>query len=144
MTSFRENLPEFADEDRFPDSQIGRFLGIAGQMLKPDAWEGLLDYGTGLFAAHYLTVWRVNKDTSDEQGGVGIGVGVVSSTTIGPASESYDAAESIIPGAGQWNLTTYGIQFFQISRQLGMGIPSQVNGGVLAVPYPSYTTTGFL
>lgn len=130
--TFRDNLPEFSDSVRFPDSQITRWLSLGVNQLSADLWGALLERGLELFAAHHLTIWRENADTAARSGAVGIGVGVIASKTVGPVNVTYEAGDALIPGAGAWNLTAYGVQFYQLSRQIGMSAASVYTGAVLA------------
>lgn len=136
-TEFRANLPEFADAARYPDSQITRWLALGGTLLSAEAWGDLRDYGLELYTAHQLTLWRRNADTAATGGAVGQGGGLVSSKAVDKVSVSYDTGATTIAGMGDLNLTTYGVQFARLSRQIGMGAPSMVSGGAVAT-YPGY------
>ena len=127
--TFRADFPEFSDGTRYPDSQVNRWLAVVGTLLDPEVWGMLLDFGTGLYVAHNLALWRRNADAAAGSGVPGAGVGVVSSKSVDTVSVGYDARVGTIEGAAQWNLTTYGVQYFQLARQLGMGVPSIAMGG---------------
>lgn len=133
---FRVNLPEFSDSSRYPDSQISRWLAAGGSLLSVDAWGELLDYGLELWTAHHLALWRRNADTAAAGGAVGQGSGVVASKSVGDVSVSYDTGSGTLDGMADLNLTSYGVQFARLARQIGMGAPAVAAGGALAVGYP--------
>lgn len=135
---FRANLPEFADSARYPDSQITRWLSIGDALLLSDAWGAMRDYGLELYTAHNLALWRRNADTAASGGAIGAGMGVVSSKTVDKVSVSYDAGAATLDGMGDLNLTTYGVQFARMARQIGMGAPAVVTGGSVVSQTPPY------
>lgn len=135
--TFRLDMPEFADSTLYPDTQIERLISIAEKLVSADVWGDLLDYGTELWVAHYLSLWRRDADTAASGGIAGQSGGVVSSKAVGPVSVSYDVASSTIEGMGELNLTRYGVNYARLARQMGMGAPSAVMGGSITIPFPA-------
>jgi hypothetical protein len=140
--TFRVNLPEFTDSTLYPDSQINRWLTLGGLLLLAEAWGDLLDHGLELYTAHHLALWRRNANVAANGGIPGQGGGVVASKSVDTASTSYDTGAATLAGAADWNLTTYGVEFARLARQIGMGAPSQIMGGATVSPAVGYPLTG--
>ncbi|WP_183751238.1 DUF4054 domain-containing protein [Pseudochelatococcus contaminans] len=121
VSGFRAAFPEFGDVTRFPDARISFWVGIGQKTLVVDRWGDLLDYGLGLFVAHNLALQTQAVASSSKGGTPGAASGVVSSKSVDKVSVSYDTGSSTVDGAGAWNLTTYGAQFIQLSRMIGVG-----------------------
>lgn len=87
-------------------------------------WGNLLDIGTELFIAHNLVLERRSKIEAAAGGGAGIpgvATGMVSAKSVGPGSINYDTSSVMEPGAGHWNLTTYGLRFVDLRKMVGAG-----------------------
>lgn len=121
--AFRAAFPEFADTARYPDAMLDFWSGIGERLMFPQKhrWDTVYDYGLQLFVAHNITLAAQNVAASGS-GGVPGGVsGPTTSKSVGSVSVSYDAASSIEPNAGHWNLTTYGKMLIHLSRMIGAG-----------------------
>ncbi len=130
--TFRLDFPEFSNTSSYPDAMINFWLGIAVTRLTPaqGRWGDLFIPGLELFTAHFVSIQALNQLQAATNGGTGIpGMqrGAISSESA-EISASYDVAAVTIEGAGQWNLTTYGTQFIELSNLVGMG-PIQVSPG---------------
>lgn len=113
---FRDAFPAFSSATAYPSASVTYWLGIANAMVNAERFGDLADHGRYLFAAHNLTLLGpANAPNS------GATKGVASSKTIGKASITYDVSVGLIEGAGHWNLTTYGVQFWQLARMAGAG-----------------------
>lgn len=121
---FREAFPSFTEE-LHPDARVAFHLRVAGLRLPPDRWGDLLDDGTRLFVAHYLTLEARANQSKDGTGGMDAAAGVLASEsrTVGPVSKSksYTNAATAEPGGGHWNATIYGQQFRDLANLVGMG-----------------------
>lgn len=118
---FRAAFPEFADTARYPDAMLDFWAGIGERLFIAHRWDTVYDYGLQLFVAHNITLAAQNVSAS-AAGGVPGGVsGPTTSKTVGSVSVSYDAASSIEPNAGHWNLTTYGKMLIHLARMIGAG-----------------------
>jgi len=120
-SSFRTDLPEFANTTTYPDSMVNFWLGVAANWIDPAIWSTMADFGTELFVAHFISGGAVNIATAAAGGVVGATQGIMSSKGVGPVSVGYDVGAITMADAGQWNATKYGIQFYQLSRMFGSG-----------------------
>ena len=117
--TFRLVYPEFNDATAFPDALVDYWMGQGRIQLARDRWGDLLDQGIGLYTAHKIAASPANaKGATKGQAGA---VGVVSSKSIDKLSVSVDTGTSTLKDAGDWNRTTYGVQFKQLSRIVGIG-----------------------
>lgn len=118
LATFREHFPEFSAT---PDGRVSFWLGIAPKLLNAERWDELLDHGIELFVAHHLAIDNANQRAAQNGGGVGQNSGPVASKTVDKVSVSYDTGAATLEGAGHWNLTTYGTQFYALFRMMGAG-----------------------
>lgn len=121
--SFRAAFPEFADNARYPDAMLDFWSGIGERLMFPQQhrWDTVYDYGLQLFVAHNITLAAQNVAASGSGGVPGSVSGPTTSKAVGSVSVSYDAASSIEPNAGHWNLTTYGKMLIHLARMIGAG-----------------------
>jgi hypothetical protein len=118
---FRQSFKAFRDPNIYDDFTINMFIGVAGNLLDPNRWDTMLDYGTMLFVAHHLALSALDEATV-EAGGIGGGVkGVLNSKSVDKVAAGYDTGAVTIENAGHWNMTRYGIEFFQLAEQFGSG-----------------------
>lgn len=124
VAGFRTAYPAFTAE-LHPDARVAFHLRVAGLRLPPERWGDMLDDGTGLFVAHYLTLEARAAQATDGTGGMDAAAGVLASEskTVGPVSKSkaYTNAATAKPGEGHWNATIYGQQFRDMANLVGMG-----------------------
>lgn len=127
--SFRKDFPEFTDPP-YTALKIQFWANLAGLLLRQERWgpsaatensppTTIYDQGIELFVAHNLVLERARDRAADKGAIPGLSKGMISSEGVGPVSVSYDTGSAMEEGAGHWNLTTYGLQFIQISRYLG-------------------------
>jgi len=119
--TFRADLPEFASTVTYPDAQVNFYLGLGQKLLPADRWDDLLDYGLELFVAHNLVLSAQNVRAATSGGMPGVSIGVTSGKTVDKVSVTYDTQAAMLPDAGHWALTTYGIRFLQLARMVGAG-----------------------
>lgn len=122
VTTFRTDFPEFANATTYPDATVNFYIGLATAMVNPDVWVDQADYGIALFVAHHLVLaTRESKAAAVGQiPGKSI-QGITASKSVDKVSVSYDASSVRYEGAGFWNATSYGIQFFRLIRIFGAG-----------------------
>jgi hypothetical protein len=108
IAGFRLSFPEFKDSG---DPRVQFWLGVASKRLPAAVWDDLLDEGTALFVAHHLAIEKRGSASPAP----------VSSKSVDKVSVSYDTSAIAVEGAGHWNATQYGTQFYQLSQLVGMG-----------------------
>lgn len=113
---FRAIGPQFSDLTAFPPEAVDFWLGVAATRLYPSRWLDLLGEGTYLFVAHNLTLATAAAKFGALLGGAG---GVVSSKSVGGVSVAYNTELGTIAGAGAYNLTVYGREFWQLAQIVG-------------------------
>lgn len=121
VAQFRADFPEFASTTDYPSSMVTFWGGIAEQLVDVSRWGTLYDQGVSLFVAHNIALQRKNIQAAAGGGVPGAQSGAISSKSVGTVSVSYDTAASMMPNAGHWNMTVYGIQFIQLGRLLCAG-----------------------
>lgn len=121
VASFRQDYPEFASPIKYTDRDIQRYLVLGVNRCDPARWGDIADLGVSLFTAHFLVLAARDKARSDAGGIPGQVVGPQGSKSVGGVSASYDTASVTEQGAGFWNMTTYGIEFYRWSNMAGMG-----------------------
>ncbi len=123
VADFRTVFPEFADAATFPDARIAFWLRASETTLPPLAWGGTWEHAVLLLAAHQLAlglrraavVMRVGPGAAGAGAG---GFAPVSSKSVGGVSVAYDNSLGTIEGAGTYNLTPYGVEFWQLLQML--------------------------
>lgn len=121
VPTFRAQFPEFASATTYPDAQVTFWLGIAANRVDPCAWGALADFGTALFTAHNLVIAARRAKASAIGGQPGATQGVQTSKSVDKVSVAYDAGSTTVDGAGNWNATDYGVQFWQYAEMMGAG-----------------------
>lgn len=122
---FRVDYPEFGDTTRFPDAAVERQLRMAASTLSEQVWGEQWADGIELRTAHYLTLGARNAALTAAGGLAGTVAGLMTSKQVDKVSASYDVSATTIQGAGFWNTTAYGVQFYQLLLMMGAG-PIQV------------------
>lgn len=121
IAQFRLDFPEFANTTKYTDAQIGRQLTASSMILGEPVWGDLWGYGIEVRTAHYLTIAARNA-AAVGGGGVGGAVsGFMTSKQVDKASAGYDFGATTYEGAGFWNTTSYGIEFWQLMMLFGAG-----------------------
>ena len=120
-STFRQNMPMFADVDQFPSTQFNFYLKLGIKLLPESRWDDLLDDGLTFYVAHYLTLYARDMAFVEVGGTGGKVVGNETSKSVDGVSKSMDVSSVLISDAGHWNQTTYGIQFYQLMMMIGAG-----------------------
>jgi hypothetical protein len=122
ISAFRLAFPEFADEAKYPDAMI-TFWSSAGLLLLNEArWGDLLTHGLWLYVAHNIVLGSADMASGDSGAYPGKGVGgIVTNNSVDGVSVSYDTNSITLDGAGNYNSTKYGREFWQLAMIVGMG-----------------------
>lgn len=118
---FRSILPEFADSSIYTNEMLQPWLWVASKQLNQHRWGAMYSIGVSWFVAHQMALDRQAVLASRRGGVPGTSTGVVSAKAVNGVSVSYDTALGGLEGAGDWNLTTYGIRFLNWARMVGSG-----------------------
>lgn len=125
MSVTRANLvalfPEFSSTADYPDATVTAWLGYGEKMTDACAWGDCYVLGVCLYAAHLLVLGRKNMASAAAGGAPGGATGALTSKAVDKVSAGYDVSVAAIEGAGDWNLTTYGIQRARLMRLFGAG-----------------------
>ena len=115
--SFRISRPEFSSVTDYPDATIAAQIASAELRVKSDVWGDLRDQGIELLVAHNLALsTRARKNVATGSAG-----GLVASKSVDKVSISYDTSMHTYQGAGAFNLTLYGVEFWQLANMMGAG-----------------------
>lgn len=114
---FRLLFPRFADAEAFSDLTIEAYLETAGFLCGKDRWGDLWERGCFLFVAHQLAVSQAEAQNGAQAGSGGL----VSSMSADGLSVSLDTATSAENGAGFFNATSYGREYWHLRRMVGAG-----------------------
>jgi hypothetical protein len=118
---FRKSFPEFQDVNKYPTPMITLWATFAEQQLNQCTWKSTWSMAVQLYVAHEITLEAQSAAAATTGGTPGSQGGIAASKTVGSVSVSYDSANTAEKGAGYWNLTTYGKQFYRLSRMFGAG-----------------------
>lgn len=118
---FRENLPEFSDTTRYPDTSVQLHLDVASKLVNEERWGALYDTGVGWCAAHLITLATTNEETADKGRIPGQVQGIATAKAVDKVSKSMDVSSVTMADGGFWNMTTYGIKFLNFARLIGSG-----------------------
>lgn len=118
--TLRDRFPEFKDQTVYSDEMIEFWGEIANRLLNKCRWGNMLDLAAMLFVAHHLVLEKQAADVA-KRGGTPGQIGVLTSKSVGSVSASYDLSRVTFEGAGHWNMTTYGVRFYQLLRMFGAG-----------------------
>lgn len=137
---FFEFMPQFQKEEEkefngkivrertslIPQKALETFLDMANKNILEQRWFEKWEYACALYVAHYSLLYlRDYKEKSQDinEASEATPTGIVSSSSLGDASISYD--NSMITQSlqkwGVWAATNYGQQLVNEARLLGMG-----------------------
>ena len=119
--SFRVAYPEFVDISQYPDVQLTLWISRLPLMMNVGRWDSLADIGGELLIAHIITSQARDVKTAAVGGAPGQTSGPIASKGVGPASVSFDVGAATLPGAGDFNTTKYGVRYYGLLNQIGMG-----------------------
>lgn len=122
VDSFRQTFPEFTDPEKYKANQIQLFITLGASFQNLFRWDpNAVDYGAGLFVAHHMVLEARNSATSSAGGIPGTVQGVINNKSVDKVSVAYDVDSVVEKDASFWNMTTYGIRFYQLTRAYGSG-----------------------
>lgn len=120
--TFRAHFPEFADTSRYPDSQVQFWLDIGSVMCSAWVWGNAQQQGAELVCAHFLALGQLARQGASAVGGVpGLARGIMNSKSVSKVSVGYDVGVTAMEGAGPWNYTIYGQQYYWLVLLAGTG-----------------------
>lgn len=125
VPAFRDSFPQFTEE-LFPNARVSFYISLARKRMSRSRWGDLMPEGMGFFVAHYLSLEKAASKVKDGTGGLDIAAGpLISETkTVGSISKSTGKAGAISTGhegAGHWNDTIYGKQYYELMLLVGVG-----------------------
>ena len=121
IAEFRLEFPEFTDVTKYPDTVILFWAHFGDRIMNIQRWGDFREDGLKLFVAHNITLWRQGYAIAAVGGIAGLGVGLASSESAGPLSYSMDYGSFLTAGAGEYNLTRYGLMYWRLVNIVGMG-----------------------
>ena len=119
--TFRSHFPEFADTERWPDTQVQFYLDISSASLSPYRWGTMLQAGVELMTAHMLALSSYAMGGGAAGGTPGIASGLANTKSVSKVSVGYDFSTTAVEGGGPWNYTIYGQRFWWLMRIVGIG-----------------------
>lgn len=130
---FLTDFPQFTRKGSYPADclvprpVLGMFLENASQAVQPGRWFEKWRYASGLYVAHYATLylrtWSEGSDTPAQAAASGATLGVVKAAVLGDTSVTYDNA-ALTAATEKWgglNATQYGQMLATEARLVGMG-----------------------
>lgn len=121
IATFRADFPEFASVTTYPDASVQFWLTLAPKLISEERWGDVFDQGVELFVAHNLSLGQMALKAAAGGGAPGVTGGLVASKTVDKLSISYDTSAAMLPEAGHWALTTYGLRYLQLVMMFGAG-----------------------
>ena len=132
---FSEDFPQFTEKPDhsgyrnsfIPLHMLDSFIKIANAVIQETRWFEKWRWAMGLYIAHYATLYlRMFSDGSSSARGAansGALIGVVSSSTLGDTSVTYDTRALVAATEkwGAWNSTSYGQLLVTEARLVSMG-----------------------
>lgn len=119
VPAFRKAFPEFSNTESYPTPQVDFWVAFISQQIDVNIWKSSWNVGVSLYLAHELTLAGQNSASAKVGGTPGVQGGVATSKTVGAVTVQYDAQTMSEKDAGYWNLTSYGKQFFRLTRIFG-------------------------
>ena len=120
-TAFRTAFPEFADEGKYPDGMLDFWASIADTLMNETRWADLYIQGTYLFVAHSITLAAIDIANSEAGRAPGQVSGIITNKGVGDVSVGFDTHSVAYEKAGNYNLTRYGRDFWNLANIVGMG-----------------------
>jgi uncharacterized protein DUF4054 len=136
-SQFRADFPAFASTIRYPDAMVTLWATVAPSLLDANSWGDLFTIGQELFIAHNLVLDGMAGAEAARGGLVGFARGALASETGDKVAVTYQGS-AMLEGAGHWNMSTYGMRYWQLMKMVGAGavqVSPDPFGGALAGPY---------
>lgn len=121
ISAFRKEFTEFTDTTKYPSPLITLWATVAEQMVDSCRWKGMYTTGVKLYVAHEISIAVQDIKTAKVGGAPGTSGGIANTKTVGSATIGFDSQATTEKNAGWWNRTTYGQQFYRLSRIFGAG-----------------------
>lgn len=129
---FVKDFPQFRDIStksgcNIPETILKSFIKMADDALQYARWREKWRYAMGLYIAHYATMYFQTYSemglTPEQMSKKGRVTGLMTSTTFGDVSVSYDVGimAEATRNWGAWNATVYGQMLITEARLIGMG-----------------------
>jgi hypothetical protein len=99
---------------------INLWANVAPSLIDAIQWGDLFGIGQELFIAHMLTLDGMANAEAARGGLVGYARGALASEGGDKVSVSYQGS-AMMEGAGHWNMTLFGIRYWQLMRLVGTG-----------------------
>lgn len=115
VAEFLAIFPEFNDPVKYPQPRIQLYLTLAATRVSQCGWGDSYTLGLALFTAHYLASFG-NAGTG------GVVTGEMSSKKVGDVQVGYATTSNREAGAGWWNGTIYGQQWWDLFSSCGYGL----------------------
>ena len=130
IEDFAKIMPQFFDKDGaclVPSNAVELFLQDANNSILQCRWLDKWEYGVCLYIAHtftlYLRNYKPSNDTAQGAAATGTVQGLVSSSSLGDTSISFENG-GIMTGIARWGVlasTSYGQQYASMARMVGIG-----------------------
>lgn len=121
IDTFRQAFPEFADEASYPDPMLEFWSSLGDKLFNVTRWGTLLDQGIQLYVAHNITLASVDLGAADIGRVPGASGVLIASKGVDGVSVSYNTQAFTLDGAGNYNMTKYGREFWQLMLIVGTG-----------------------
>mgnify|MGYP005850182411 FL=1 len=120
--SFIEAFPEFSDDVAWPVTRVQSRIDLSNCFVRvrDDLCDSAANHIKGLYVAHYLAAQGPSSESGKLVQSAG-GTGIVSSKSVDGASVSFDTSTGAEQGAGFWNVTVYGREYWQLIQMMGAG-----------------------
>lgn len=138
--AFRKAFPAFMDPSCYPGHEVDYWRKLGEKLISRERWGDLFSDGLFLFVAHNLTLEFNSKRAAAKGQAPGQVVGATTSASVDKVSYSRDAASAMLPGAGHWNLSIYGLRYKQLVAMVGAGpvqvSPNAMGGQTISTGWP--------
>jgi hypothetical protein len=119
-TTFRQHFPSFVSAT-YPDSQVQFWLDVGSVMCNPGVWGAAQQQGAELICAHFLALGQMAAQGGSAGGVPGMASGLVTNKSVSKVSVGRDVNVTAMEGAGPFNYTTYGQQYYYLMLLAGTG-----------------------
>lgn len=118
--------PETEGVPLVPDAVVQAYIDLAAVCIMQTRWHGMWKIATGLFVAHFCTLYLESLASPDSGAAAVISAGqargIIASESASDVSASYDTSiANDLNGWAAWKLTSYGMQLATQARIVGMG-----------------------
>lgn len=128
IVSYQQFIGFFPSFKKEPQELVEVYLNQALNYVSKGRFCNQWVFAVCLVAAHLITIFQ-----RAGEGGSGGGIGVVTSKSVGSVSVGVELA-GVTDGAGDWNLTIYGQEFWKLCQIFGIG-GTQYGAGFAFFPY---------